>query len=77
MEGTAGLVVLAGFLERDAPVDYFDDIDTVEQFVNKALRNQACHRLVNSIAGSVLNGYSDSRGRRRPSESIRRAFSRR
>ena len=33
MEGTAGLVVLAGFLERDAPVDYFDDIDTVEQFV--------------------------------------------
>ena len=33
MEGAAGLIVLAGFLERDAAVDHFDDIDAIEQFV--------------------------------------------
>ena len=43
VERTARLVVLAGFLERDAAVDEIDDIDPIEQIIDERLGNPAGH----------------------------------
>ena len=55
MERTACREVPAGFLEGHPPVDYFDDVDPGEKFIDKILRYFAAHqsipvRLPNSVA---------------------------
>src|SRR5690606_19181737 len=50
VEGAAGAIVLAGAFEFYAGVHQLDDIDAVEQVVDKALGDKSGHRLSASLA---------------------------
>src|SRR5690606_27285393 len=41
MEGAAGAVVGAGLLERHVALDDVDDVDAIQQLLDKAVRNHA------------------------------------
>ena len=49
----AGLVLVTGFFERDAVVDYIDNIDPRDQVVDESLRNLACHACTFSLEYSL------------------------
>jgi hypothetical protein len=53
MEGAAGGVVLAGLFQAHPFVDYLDNIDPMQQVVDKTLRDESGHQSFLSGTGEI------------------------